>query len=356
MIEILKRRKLRKHLKDYLHAAKHARHMREDIANPEDISLLLDAEAAVAAIYQTGTGDAEPAINRLADAIEKVYPAPPNAGVRENVEVIIVALAAAMAIRAFFFQPFKIPTGSMQPTLNGILLEQQSKAGVLDRQPLKFVKWLFTGESYKVYRAKVSGNVTRSYGDRDKLYVEIGGVSHKIPRNLYEAGYVQLRDFYSKGDVIAACKVIAGDHILVNKMKYNFMRPQRGDVAVFDTRHIDHPEVREKTFYIKRMVGLSGEKIQVQNGRLVANGKIVTTPPIFEKIATAEEYSGHGNAGQLSRESDVLQVGADEYLMFGDNTHHSLDGRYFGGVKRDDFLGPAFFVYWPFRSHWGMVH
>jgi len=356
IIKYLKRRKLRKKLKDYLHAARHARNMREDIANPVDIENLRIAEAAVRKIYDTGEGDVNKALKKLSDAMEKVYPTPPHAAIRENVEVIIVALGAAMAIRAFFFQPFKIPTGSMQPTLNGILTEYQVAPTWSDVQPFKFVKWFFTGESYKEIRAKTDGRVTRRYAGRDNLVIEINGIPHKIPRYMLEGGYLNLRNQYSKGDLIAAGRVIAGDHILVNKMKYNFMRPKRGDIAVFDTRHIHHPEVREKTFYIKRMVGLPGEKIQIKNGRLVVNGKVVTDPPIFEKIATDPNYSGYSNEGMLSSPDDVIELPEDEYLMMGDNTYHSLDGRYFGGVKRDDFLGPAFFVYWPFRSHWGTIY
>ena len=171
--------------------------------------------------------------------------------------------------------------------------------------------------------------------------------------NPHPGGY-----FYKKGDVILACKKIAGDHILVNKMKYNFMRPERGDIAVFDTKNIEHEQVRADTFYIKRMVGLSGEKIQIQNGRIVADGKMVSEPPMFEKIATDPAYNGgHGNAGRLLDPDAFIQLADDQYLMMGDNTKPSmsLDGRFFGGVRREDFQGPAFFVYWPFRSHWGIV-
>ena len=52
-----------------------------------------------------------------------------------------------------------------------------------------------------------------------------------------------------------------------------------------------------------------------------------------------------------------IQLADDEYLMCGDNTRPgmSLDGRFFGGVPREDFQGPAIFVYWPFRDHWGRV-
>lgn len=366
MINYFKQRKLRKQIKEYLHMARHARHMREDIAEPADLASLDAAVDVVREIRRTGEGNLEKAFGILEEASNRVYPTHHTRGMRENVEVVIVALGAAMAIRAFFLEPFKIPTGSMQPTLNGITVEAQAAPGLLDNPVTKFPKWLLTGESYKEIKAKVSGPVTpmrNQYGrlvpyvvDRDKVLVSIGGTVHKIPS--YMGSEFRLKDYYKKGDVIVSAKVIAGDHILVNKMKYNFMRPERGDISVFDTRNISHPDVREGTFYIKRMVGLPGEKMQIQDGRIVADGQIVSDPPMFDKIATDEAYNGgHGNAGQLSGPDAFIQLGDDEYLMCGDNTkpNMSLDGRFFGGVPRGDFKGPAMFVYWPPREHWGVV-
>jgi signal peptidase I len=366
MIGILKKRKLRKLLKEYLHAARHARHMREDIADPRDLEALKQAENAVLEIRRTGEGDVEKACEVLEKAADKVYPSHYRTGLRENIEVVIVALGAAMAIRAFFFQPFKIPTGSMQPTLNGITIEAQAEPGLFDNPVTKFPKWLLTGTSFKAIRAKASGKVEGIRPGRDSVLVTIGGVEHKVPAYMSDLVYDQtdrgtrilLNQQYEKGDIIASAKVIAGDHILVNKMKYNFMKPERGDISVFDTKNIDHNQVRADTFYIKRMVGLPNEKMQIQSGRIVADGKIISEPPMFEKIATDPAYSGgHGNDGELYNADRFIQLGDDEYLMCGDNTKPmmSLDGRFFGGVPRNDFQGPAIFVYWPFREHWGIV-
>jgi signal peptidase I len=366
MLGMIRKRKLRKQLKEYLHAARHARNMREDIADPADLEALSTAEAVVLEIRETGQGNVEKAIEALATASDKVYPNHYRTGVRENVEVIIVALGAAMAIRAFFLEPFKIPTGSMQPTLNGITIEAQAEPGFFDNMLLKFPKWIVTGTSYKEFRAKSSGKVGQIREVQDKVLVTIGGVEHAIPsymRNfIYETQpdgqvLILLPQTFSKGDVIVSAKVIAGDHILVNKMKYNFMRPERGDISVFNTRNLTG--VREGSYYIKRMVGLAGEKMQIQSGRIVADGEIVSDPPIFEKIATDPAYNGgHGNAGRLFDSDASIQLGDTEYLMCGDNTlpNMSLDGRFFGGVPREDFKGPAIFVYWPFREHWGIVH
>ena len=366
MIGILKKRKLQKWIKEHLHAARHARHMREDIADPKDLQALTDAENAVREHIKTDGEGLEKALEKLRIASDAVYPSHNTSGIRENVEVIIVALGAAMAIRAFFLQPYKIPTNSMQPTLNGITTEPQAEAGILDRQPLKFVKWLVTGESFQVVRAKESG-----YPDRrsiresnDHVYLKIGNATHKISRLKFDLSAMRQEAFYqtffNKGDVVLANTAIAGDHILVNKMKYNFMRPTRGDISVFDTEHISDARVRKDTFYIKRMVGLAGEKIQIRNHRIVADGAVISEPPIFEQIAADPRYSGgHATApgSRLQTENDYIQLGDKEYLMMGDNTRPgmSLDGRFFGGVLRDDFQGPAMFVYWPFREHWGVI-
>jgi signal peptidase I len=318
MIGFLKKRKLRKQLKEYLHAARHARHMREDIADPKDVEALEAAEAVVREIRRTGKGDADQAVKALEIAAEKVYPLKNRSGIRENVEVIIVAIAAAMTIHAFFFKLYKIPTGSMQPTLNGITTEEQVGATWAQKQPFKFFNWLITGESYKEVQAETSGSVSNLRQDRDRIVMDIGGVPHAIPSFLRDQ--LRIKPYYNKGDIIASAKVIAGDHILVNKMAYNFGRPERGDIAVFDTKHIPHPQVRKDTFYIKRMVGLSGEKIQIQNRRIVADGKVVSDP-VFEKIATDPAYGGgHRNDGELLTEDDFIQLADDEYLMMGDNT------------------------------------
>lgn len=359
MIGYFKKRKLRKQLKEYLHMARHARHMREDIADPKDLEALVAAEAVVREIRQNGGGEnIEQALAELEEASDKVYPNENRRGLRENVEVIIVALGAAMAIRAFFFQPFKIPTGSMQPTLNGITTAEQIEPIWRQKQPIKFFNWLLTGESYKEVRAKESGYLRLHKETGDNVYLSIGDSIHKISKHKFDLSKLDIRRPFSKGDIIVANKVIAGDHILVNKMKYNFMAPERGDISVFDTKGLDYPGVRSDTFYIKRMVGLPGEKIQIQNRRLMADGQVVSEPPMFEKIATDPIYSGgHANAGQLASEDGYIQLADDEYLMMGDNTKPgmSLDGRFFGGVKRSKFQGPAIFVYWPFREHWGIV-
>ena len=357
MIGYLKKRKQRKQVKEYLHAARHARNMREDIADPKDLERLQAAEEAVRRIRDGGDGNLDEALQTLEQAVDRVYPLANRTGIRENVEVVIVALGAAMAIRAFFFQPFKIPTGSMQPTLNGIKVEAKAAPSLFDRQPLGFFKWLLTGSSFKAVRAQASGEIESAERVRDADIFYIGGVPHKIPS--YMAGLErQLKrgHYYHKGDIILSCEKIAGDHILVNKMAYNFRRPKRGDIVVFDTRHINHPHVRSDTFYIKRLIGLPGEKIQIQNKEIVADGKIVREPPIFEKIATDPAYAGHTNEGRLASPDDYIQLSGTEYLMMGDNTRNSLDGRFFGGVREEDLQGPAVLVYWPFREHWGTVH
>src|SRR3984885_14548003 len=112
------------------------KHYRRLLAAQSDI-LAAAAVAAVqvkldelkAAIAEGHTGRINIKAEELQFAAEKWLKPYPNAGMRENVEVLLVALAVAMAIRTFFLQPFKIPTGSMQPTLMGEISETSKDRG-----------------------------------------------------------------------------------------------------------------------------------------------------------------------------------------------------------------------------------
>ncbi len=369
-MKFFKIRQTRKELKEVLHYAKHVRHMHEDIADPENLAQLNRLEAAAREARKSGAGELmESAGEAVIKACEKVAPPKKHAKVRENVEVLFVAIAAAMAIRAYFFQPFKIPTGSMQPTLYGITVQQEPTIPS-DNLVARIANIILFGERQQTVRAKTSGylKTTSNFGKvtgldlqtnegRTYYTLHINDVPHKIPANLIMENRERLLSLIgkpiNKGDVLAGSLIKSGDYILVNRFKYNFIRPKRGDIAVFDTRELSHPQVRKDAYYIKRMVGLPNETISVAPKLLLVNGE-KPTDPRFDKIFNTENYKGYQFAHPtpptplIAKPGDSITTANDEYLFFGDNTESSLDGRYFGAVNRRQILGPAFFVCWPF--------
>lgn len=377
-MNIFKLRKARKELKEVLHYAKHIRHMHEDIADPVALAKLrAEEQAARTARRNRDVGRMESAGTEVVKACEKVAPPKRHSKIRENVEVLFVAVAAAMAIRAYFFQPFKIPTGSMQPTLYGITVRSGPTINA-DNPLARLANLVFFGERHQIVRAATSGPVrlhTSAYGtqldlqttkSQSKAVIFINDLPHKIPMNLW---HEQKEHFFSlirknkghfnKGDVLFDATIKSGDYILVNRFKYNFVHPKRGDIAVFDTSKLTHPQVRKDNYYIKRIVGLPGETVSVNPPFLFIDGK-KPEDPRFDKIFTNKQYNGYmlGNLYDpfgrpvdppplIGRLDQSIRLAADEYLFFGDNTLNSLDGRYFGPVDRQRILGPAFFVCWP---------
>ncbi|MDK2858304.1 MAG: signal peptidase [Verrucomicrobiota bacterium] len=361
-MKFLKIRKARKNLKEALQYAKRIRHMYEDIADPEKIQELRKREQDA---RQARRGEDTAHMAAAGDALIKICKktAPPrrNKKIRENVEVLFVAIAAAMAIRTYIFQPFKIPTGSMQPTLYGITIQKEPV--IKSDNPLASVlNFVLFGERYRVIRAKAEGMIRTEMGadglphlygqtnsdETSTLY--IGNVPHRIPNKLIP--FCRFGAYLHKGDPMVQGIVKSGDYILVNRFKYNFVRPKRGDIAVFDTRALTHPQVRKDAYYIKRIVGLPGETLSVDPKYLLVNGKRPVDPR-FNKIFTHPDYNGYQFAQPTSpppligKPGDSITLAGDEYLFFGDNTDQSLDGRYFGAVNRRQILGPAFFVCWP---------
>ncbi len=164
---------------------------------------------------------------------------------REIIESIIIAVLLALIIRAFIFQPFYIPSGSMEPTLQ------------------------------------------------------------------------------------------INDEILVNKFSHRFWELQRGDIVVFK-----YPKDPTKD-YVKRLIGLPGEKVELRDSKLFIND--------------AEVPEGYLPAGLEFEDFGPEVIPEDGYLMLGDNRNNSEDGRYWGYLPKENIIGKAMFIFWPF-NRMGMLN
>jgi signal peptidase I len=364
-MNFLQRRRYRKLVKHVLHEAQHARHMREDVADAAALSALYQAENQLKEAWRTrDAGQIDAAVDEVGQKLDVVQPPHRHPRWRENIEVIAVALAVAMGFRTYFIQPFKIPTGSMQPTLYGITVKPQAGKLWYDHFPLNLVSMSLFGDRYVEVRAKASGRVDPQVDMSDEnMLVRVSGQQHMIPRDM-PLNVTPGQSVVLKGQVLASGRVRLGDHIFVNKVRYNFTRPERGDIFVFSTRDIKYPRIRPDAFYIKRLAGMPGDALQLDPPYLVANGKRVTDPYPFKRLVedTADGYHGYQlpshNAftpAVLGSRLAVFTLKQDEYLPLGDNTGASLDGRYFGAVNQRSVVGPAFAVYWPFSARWGFI-
>ncbi len=163
--------------------------------------------------------------------------------IREYAESIAIAVILALFVRAFIVQAFKIPTGSMKPTLN------------------------------------------------------------------------------------------ENDRIFVNKYIYRFNQPQRGDIIVFR-----YPEDPKKDF-IKRLIAVGGETVEIKEGNIFIDGKQVQDP-----LITKIFYYNRGDYGETNQK---IAVPKDNFYMLGDNSNSSRDSRYWGFVPKKYIIGKAIFRYWP---------
>lgn len=363
----LKTRRLAKFARELLHHAAHLRHMREDLMSPQNLQILdtavRDLETALKARdWQSVEKTTEP----LVKCINALTPNRTHPGIRENVEIAVVAIAVAMAFRTYFLQPFKIPTGSMQPTLYGIIIKPDARPTVMDRLPLKVAKWLVTGDWYTEIKAPISGYVAADQmmgrrGDPSEITFYVGARLVKVPSL---TGFrVRPGDLVAEGQVIWSGVHTAGDHLLVNKVIWNFRHPRRGEIMVFNTDRI--PTLPANTHYIKRLSALPGETISIDPPFLKINGEKVMSPPQVARIANREPgYAGYqlvdprawGSASCFLRTpDDSVKLGEGEFFALGDNTGNSRDSRYWGTVKQSNMVGPALAVYWPFSKRWGLA-
>lgn len=124
-----------------------------------------------------------------------------------------------------------------------------------------------------------------------------------------------------------------GEFVIVSKLNYRFGEPERGDVVVFD-----YPKNITQE-YIKRVVGLPGETISVEDGKVYVDGQLLQEP----YIAQPPRYEGS------------WEVPAGSLFVLGDNRNNSSDSHDWGVVPEDNLIGEALLVYWPPPS-WGLVN
>jgi len=209
---------------------------------------------------------------------------------REYAEAIVIAIVLALFIRTFVVQAFKIPSGSMIQTLQ--------------------------------------------IGDHILVNKMVYGI--KLPWDC-EWDLTSTRSGVSKFPLLWSCYSY--------KTLIPVASPERGDIIVFM-----FPEDESKDF-IKRLIGLPGDRVEVRNKTVYINDK-----PLIES------YTQHVDPKVLPHQSQPrdnfgpLTVPPDSYFVIGDNRDQSLDSRFWGFVKREKIKGKAFLIYWSWDGRGDLTH
>lgn len=134
-----------------------------------------------------------------------------------------------------------------------------------------------------------------------------------------------------------------GEFLLTDKLSYRFGVPKRGDVVIFSAPPTAHCPVGLNCDFIKRVIGLPGEKIKILKGQIYINGKLLKEP--YENLPKGT-LAGTSTNSYLGEGVEQL-VPEDSYVVFGDNRPGSSDSREWGPVARNRIVGKVWLRYWP---------
>jgi len=205
----------------------------------------------------------------------------PKSALREWVESILVALVLAVLIRSYLIQPFKIPSGSMRMTL-------------------------------------VEG---------DHLFVDkLTYGPQALPPMFWDIGF-------QEGKPLLSLRWPDSLLPMTSVRLPGFRKPHRGDIIVFV-----YPVDPTKDF-IKRLIAVGGEDVEIKDGAIYINGKEVTDP----RIRRTYYY----NRGDYGGEGQVVHVPPGYVYVMGDNSGSSYDSRFWGFVPEASIIGKADFIFWP---------
>ena len=364
----------RKEAKIVLRAARKLLRYRQDILPEKQIIALREGITRLeVALRKRHREDTVAATEKLHQTFDLAAPRPPMAGLRENTEVILVALVIALGVRAYFLQPFKIPTGSMQPTLYGVTGTQTVEP--LPSWPVRAAEFVLSGRTY-IDEVATQDDTVIGLREITKFHfftstdIITRGRTYTVPAPLD----VVRRDFQiqpgrriTAGVPIVRGYAESGDQLFVDKVSYNFIRPQSGDVFVFRTTGIKHieaglPPGMGSQYYITRLAGIGGQTLRIAPPDLFINGEIATLP-VFRHVMSCENgYGGYSNSSRggssfpiLGSPAEAFRIPAGTYFALGDNSYNSSDSRVFGPVPEKNVVGRGLVVYWPFIGQWGLI-
>ena len=319
----------------------------------------------------------------------------------ELVESFFVIMVVFLGIRTYYLQPFRIPTGSMQPSLNGIIIHPLED-GAIPSAPKRWMDAITHGSSYVDITIDSPKTITKIQQEQylmiftrsvihfsDFSTVTIPCARGELTNYLKETD--KLDRMLNPGEKLICARIDAGDMVVVNRMAYHFRKPERGETFVFDTRGIntymsaEMPDQSNASHYIKRLCGVPGDTLTFNTPELIVNGApaqeatlrrvaqgeapynptgyhYVQPPKPTQNPATdipamlwysSLAMTAYKPTMQLDNNADTPNV--REYAAFGDNTVNSLDSRYWGPVHQFNVLGPAVITIWPFTNHWGSI-
>jgi signal peptidase I len=341
----------------------------------------------------------------------------PRGFIAENIEFLLVATIVILGLRAYVVQPFKIPTNSMWPSYYGLTHEIFAQPADEPNTTERAFRFLAFGASPRRIDAPASGEILLPLGNgqqrgvlsyvvtpaktwlifptqrqeysffvgasrvtvsvpidydmdwtvRDTFFPDDRRPLAEIVRERQAAGQyidtevqgrpvrmVRTGKIVRKDERMMSFDVMTGDQLFVDRISYHFVPPQVGDGFVFRTGNIrDLATKGGDQYYIKRLVGLPGDTLRIQDFTLHRNGQPITGSAAFAKNAQrVDRYVGYRQEG-LMRNGASITLHDSEYLALGDNSANSLDGRYWGAVPGPDIVGRPIFIYYPFTKRWG---
>lgn len=345
-------------------------HHHSDLLKKEQISSLQHLISRLdTAINERKQDSISASIRDLEVGFSEVIPARPHPVLAENIEAIVVAILLAIGFQAYFLKPFKIPTGSMQPTLYG--MTGHPSADPLPGPVTRAVDFIRLGRTHLDLKANTKQEVL-GLNEHTRLnfftFTEVVTTEGKF--SIFAPRDVVARDFgvrpgkvYEQGETIVHGYVQAGDQVFVDRMTYQFRNPERSDVFVFKTTGIQRIEMNldpalGSQFYIKRLAGVPGDTLRINAPKLFLDGAPATQPPFLRVMSCENGYRGYSNpsaAQYLTTPDESFTVPSHAFFALGDNSYNSSDSRYWGIVPERNVIGRGYFVYWPFSERWGFI-